>query len=368
VVNPTHAAIPGAHSSAAPEPSDGSTILQVVSFTLPSTQLGFTPLSLFVMHAAHEQATGLDIYSQVGNEAAAANYQDRFQQTRPLIERWLGAHPKRPVVLVDLPNRDDLPMEERTLLFLPLKTGAPSDSVDPAMAHMLGHAYFSSPRPWLNEGVPQFMTLLWIEQDAGRATAIGQMESRRAALALAETSDPGMSPGQSLIKAWSDIYYRDKAANVLWMLRDMVGDDALAKALQAYNPANDHEPSYLESLLQKISGKDLEWFFDDWVYRDRGLPDLQIVSAYSRPILSRNIGTNYLVSVQVKNDSFCTAQVPVTVESASSTQTKELLIPSHSSAVLRVLADSKPGHALVNDGSVPEAQSSQHKRTILAAP
>ena len=169
------------------------------------------------------------------------------------------------------------------------------------MAHMLGHAYFQSSRIWLDEGVAQFMTLLWIEQRAGFATAMAQMDSRRAALAIAETPDRGVDPGQSLIEAWSDIYYRDKAADVIWMLRNIVGDEPLAKALQAYNPADDHEPSYLQSLLQKVSSKDLEWFFDDWVYRDRGLPDLHIVSAYSRPILNKNgTGKIYLVSVEVK--------------------------------------------------------------------
>lgn len=359
----------GTSSSAAPETMAGNTILQVASFTLPSSRLGFSPLSLFVMSAAHEHIPGLDIYSRIGKEATAATYQSLFQQTRPLVERWLGPRPKRPVVLVDLPENYDLPLEERNLLFLPLQTDAPSDSVGPVMAHMLGHAYFSSPRPWLNEGVPQFMTLLWIEQHAGRATAIAQMESRRGALALAETSDPGVTPGQSLIEAWSDVYYRDKAANVLWMLRDIVGDETLARALQAYDPAKDHEPSYLQSLLQEISGKDLEWFFDDWVYRDRGLPDLQIASAYSRPILNRNsAGTNYLVSVEVKNNSFCAAEVPVTVESASSSQTKELLVPAHSNAVLRVLADSIPKRVIVNDGSVPEVESSRHEQAIVAAP
>jgi len=363
------AATQGTSSSAAPETMAGNTILQVASFTLPSAQLGFSPLSLFVMYAADEPISGLDVYSRVGNEAAAATYQNLFQQMRPLIERWLGPRPKRPVVLIDLPNRNDLPFEERNLLFLPLQPDARSDNVDPVMVHMLGHAYFVSRRPWLNEGVAQFMTLLWIEQHAGRATAISQMESRRDALTLAETSDPGVTPGQSLIEAWSDIYYRDKAANVLWMLRDIVGDETLARALQAYNPVNDHEPSYLQSLLQKVSGDDLEWFFDDWVYRDRGLPDLYIASAYSRPILNRNSsGTNYLVSVQVQNHGFCAAQVPVTVESVSSSQTKELLIPAHSSAVLRVLTDGRPRQVLVNDGSVPEAQSSRHERAILAAP
>ncbi|MDR5726334.1 MAG: M1 family aminopeptidase [Terriglobia bacterium] len=355
-------------SAAPPETMAGNSVLQVASFTLPSTRLGFSPLSLFVIHAGHRDIPGLDIYSRVGNEAAAATYQNVFQQTRPLVEQWLGPRPRRPVVLVDLPDADDLPFEERNILFLPLKTGAANDSVGPVMAHMLGHSYFQSSRVWLNEGVAQFMTLLWIEQRAGFATTMAQMDSRRAALAIAETSDPGVDPGQSLIEPWSDIYYRDKAANVIWMLRNIVGDEALAKVLQAYVPANDHEPSYFQELLQKVSRKDLEWFFDDWVYRDRGLPDLHVVSAYSRPILSRN-GTskNYLVSVDVQNNSFCSAQVPITVESASSTQTRELLVPSHSSASMRVLIDGKPSQAVVNDGSVPEVQTSSHEQAVLPA-
>ena len=355
-------------SAAPPENLAGNTVLQVASFNLPSTRLGFSPLSFFVMHAGRENVSGVDIYSRVGNEAAAATYQKIFQQTRPLVEQWLGSRPRRPVVLVDLPDAADLPFEERNILFLPLTTAAASDSVGPVMAHMLGHSYFQSSRVWLNEGVAQFMTLLWIEQRAGFATTMAQMDSRRAALAIAETSDPGVDPGQSLIKAWGDIYYRDKAADVLWMLRNIVGDEALAKALQAYVPANDHEPSYLQELLQKVSSKNLEWFFDDWVYRDRGLPDLHVVSAYSRSILNRNgTGKNYLVSVDVQNDSFCSAEVPVTVESASSTQTRELLVPSHSSASMRVLIDGKPSQAIVNDGSVPEVLTSHHEQTVLPA-
>jgi len=346
----------------------GNTILQVVSFTLPPTRLGFSPLSFFVMSAALEGVPGLDIYSRADNKAAASTYQTVFTQTRPMIEPWLGAHPKRSVVLVDLPDADDLPFEESNILFLPLKTNATDDTVGPVMAHMLGHAYFDSPRVWMNEGVAQFMTLLWIEQRAGVSTALGQMDSHRSALAIAETSDPGVNPGQSLIEAWSDIYYRDKATDVLWMMRNIVGDEALGKALQAYVPEEDHEPSYFQTLLQKASNKNLEWFFDDWVYRDTGLPDLHILSAYWRPILNKNSsGKNYLVSVDVQNDSFCAAEVPVTVSSAFSSQTRELLIPAHTRSALRMLLDSKPAQVVVNDGSVPEVESSHHEQTVVPA-
>jgi hypothetical protein len=352
----------------APTATAGNTILQVVSFTLPPTRLGFAPLSFFVMSAAEESMPGLEIYSRGENKAAASKYQTIFTQTRPMVEQWLGAHPKRPVVLVDLPDGNDLPFEERNILFLPLTTNASDDTVGPVMAHMLGHAYFVSHRVWLNEGVAQFMTLLWIEQRAGVSTAIGQMDSHRAALAIAETIDPGVNSGQSLIKAWSDIYYRDKATDVLWMLRNVVGDEALGKALQAYVAADDHEPSYFQTLLQKASNKDLEWFFDNWVYRDTGLPDLHIVSAYWRPILNKNSsGKNYLVSVDVQNDSFCAAEVPVTVSSAFSSQTQELLIPAHTHSALRMLLDSKPAQVVVNDGSVPEVESSHHEQAVAPA-
>ncbi len=355
-------------NSAAPTTMAGNTILQVVSFTLPPMRLGFAPLSFFVMSAAQESVPGLDIYSGADNTAATSAYQTVFTQTRPMIEQWLGAHPKRPVVLVDLPEADDLPFEESNILFLPFRANVTDDSLGPVMAHMLGHAYFVSPQVWLNEGVAQFMTLLWIEQRAGVSTAMGQMDSHRAALAIAETTDPGVNPGQSLIEAWNDIYYRDKATDVLWMLRNVVGDEALGKALQAYAPAEEHEPSYFQTLLQKASNKDLEWFFDDWVYRDRGLPDLHIASAYWRPILNKNSsGKNYLVSVDVQNDSFCAAEVPVTVSSAFSSQARELLIPAHARAALRMLLDSKPEQVVVNDGSVPEIQSSHHQQAVVPA-
>jgi Peptidase family M1 domain len=343
-------------------------ILQVVSFTLPSSRLGFAPLSFFVTSAEKVNVPGLDIYPRADNKSASSTYQGVFTQTRPMVEQWLGTPSKRPVVLVDLPQGDDVPFEERNILFLPLKADATGDTAGPVLAHMLGHAYFVSGRIWLNEGVAQFMTMLWIEQRAGITTAIEQMDSHRAALAIAETSDPGVNPGQSLIAAWSDIFYRDKATYVLWMLRNIVGDESLGKALQAYVTADDKEPSYFQNLLRKTSSNDLEWFFDDWVYRDRGLPDLQIASAYSRPILNKNSnGKNYLVSVDVLNDSFCAAEVPVTVASAFSTQTRELTIPAHTRAALRILLDSKPAQVVVNDGSVPEVATSHHEQAVISA-
>lgn len=366
VVTPDN--IPSSGANVSSSDPTGTGVLRVASFTLPPTRLGFSPLSLFFTDAERAQFPGLEIYTPDAGDAATEVYKTIVGADRPLIQQWLGTHPKRSVTLVDLPDAHELPFEERNLLFLPMSANATSDTAGPVMAHMLSHSEFVSPRPWLNEGVAQFMTLLWIDERAGRATAMEQMDSRRAALALAETSDPGVDPGQSLIDAWSDIFYRDKAADVLWMLRDIAGDAPLASALQAYDASKDREPSYFQTLLQKASGKDLEWFFDDWVYRDRGLPDLHIVSAYRRKLLTKNnVAGNYLVSVEVRNDSFCSAEVPVTVQSPVTKQTKRLLVPAHGSATVRMLMESKPTQVTVNDGSVPEVETSNHVLPILDA-
>jgi len=67
---------------------------------------------------------------------------------------------------------------------------------------------------------------------------------------------------------------------VWWMLRDMVGDDALKQAIAKYRADEDKDPKYVEQLVEAAAKRDLSWFFDDWVYHDRGLPNLRVQSAH----------------------------------------------------------------------------------------
>jgi hypothetical protein len=173
--------------------------------------------------------------------------------------------------------------------------------------------------------------------------------------------------GQSLIAARSEVYYRTKAAAVLWMLRTIAGEPALKKALQTYrrDGAADANPEQFEKVLEQASGKDLRWFFDDWVYRDRGLPDLSI-----RHVSSRNVpdapakAGGWLIAVDVRNDGEAVAEVPVTIRSGTLTATERLRIPAHSDAATRILFQGTPNEVMVNDGSVPELQSSQHVEKV----
>ena len=69
---------------------------------------------------------------------------------------------------------------------------------------------------------------------------------------------------------------------------DQDGAVVYRQALQLYRRSKtaDATAEGFEKLLEQTSGKpagDLRWFFDDWVYRDRGLPDLSIAYVAPRP-------------------------------------------------------------------------------------
>ncbi len=64
----------------------------------------------------------------------------------------------------------------------------------------------------------------------------------------------------------------------------MLGDLPLQLALARYRAEDDHDSGYMQRVLEAElpKGTSLENFFDDWVYRDKGLPQLKVDSAYVR--------------------------------------------------------------------------------------
>jgi aminopeptidase N len=103
-------------------------------------------------------------------------------------------------------------------------------------------------------------------------------------------------------------------------------------------------------LIQSQTQRDLEWFFNDWVYRDRGLPDLKVESAFSRKTMS-----GYLLTITVENRGGAGAEVPLTVKFAGGEIGRRLEVRAKSKGVIRVETSAAPVEIVVNDGSVPES-------------
>jgi hypothetical protein len=360
-----NAAVIDGHFIAIPAPTVTPTASfpGIINFSLPDTRLGFGTLSLFLATRITHEANSMRILAADYNEPNVQGYLTAATMVQPLIEQWLGAKPKEPLTIFDLPDKHDAGFEQGAVAATSLQALEPQELAN-ALCHSLTHAYFQSPREWLNEGVANFIGTLWIEQTKGRTAAIEHLEASRGALALGEPSSPGESPGQPLIEAADAVYYRNKSTYVLWMLRDIAGDKALSAALRAYDPKQDTAPEYFEHLLEQASGKDLKWFFNDWVYQDKGLPDLSVTAV--TPSTSAQAG-QYLVAIDIANDGYAAAEVPVTVRSQTNAQIARVLVPARSRVTHRMLTPGLPTEVVVNDGIVPEIQASVHRRDINIA-
>jgi hypothetical protein len=333
----------------------------------PNRPLGFRSASLFLTSGAATTTDGnliaavTDHYDTVPSYAAAA------VKVQPLLKEWLGPAPLTTLNIID---HNGQPFEDDALLVAPMHA-VDADALAPSLIHSLTHAWFHSSHVWLDEGVPQFMSLLWIEHSQGREAALQQLQQQVNTLALAE---PALSQnadltleGQSLIHASDEIYYRTKAAAVLWMLQSIVGNDVLKQALQNYRQSGrDEDSKEFQRVLEQSSHKDLNWFFNDWVYRDHGLPDLTIASVTPRRLPAQGLkAASWLIAIEVRNNGDAAAEVPVTVRSGTLTTTERLRIMGRSSASTRIVFESTPEEVIVNDGSVPEMGASTHTKQLV---
>lgn len=327
----------------------------VVTVSLPTQTIGFQELSLVLARRQLSRQDHADVFALPNHSANVAGWLKAVAAVTPLVQSWLGPKPTVPLTIIDLPESDDAPAQVGTALLAPLTKASPS-ALDAPIIHALAHAYFTSPRGWLQEGVPSFMVTLWLESTRGRKIALEYLESQRGALAIAEPASPGDSTGEPLISAWDPVYTRTKASYVFWMLRQLAGDQALQTALQQYVPAKDTNPQYFEDLLERASGKSLHWFFQNWIYQDPGLPDLSVTNVYPNKV---GLGQT-LVAVNIVNHGFAAAEVPVTLVSTTTKVSNYVRVPADSSITHRMEITGTPLEVKVNDGTVPEVGDSIH--------
>jgi hypothetical protein len=298
-----------------------------------------------------------------GNEGAASDYAIAAEKVAPWLEEWFGK-PVTKIEVVEIPDRDAAPFDAGTMLFTPLNTGN-KRAVEAAMAHQLTHASVQSRRPWISEGLAQFAQALIRERQDGRRAALDFMREQLPALIAAEKQNtdgakPSGDATQSLVNTSDEIYYRVKAMYVWWMLRDMVGDVPLQVALKGYRAEQDKDASYVQRLLSAQSKRDLEWFFDDWVYRDRGLPVFQVVSAPARETLNNS----HVVAVTIEDAGGAGGEVPVTVTADTGARTERVVVRGRQRETTRISVPGKPVEVLVNDGSVPVAEEGKARLEI----
>ena len=327
------------------------------------TECSFTPLDttvpLFVI-GRYEilEGTAANVSYLTGHKTAASEFARAAEKALPFVTEWVGESHEKAEVL-ELPDAAGAPYEAGSMLLTPLNHVGPA-AMEMTAVHQLTHAAFYSERPWIREGLPHFMQALYHEHQDGRQAALDFMESHRTALVDTEKSLAGEKGGreseQPLAKTELEDLYRSKAMYVWWMLRDMVGETELKSALANYQPDQDREPAYFERLLEAEANIGLRWFFDDWIYHDKGLPDFRVASIFPQQTPTGS----YLVTVTIENLGGAGAEVPVTVRAQGGNTTQRLQVPGRAKNSIRFNLPSAPLEVVVNDGSVPESDISNN--------
>jgi hypothetical protein len=325
-------------------------------------ECSFTPLGLRVPTFALGEYAILDQQAITvnylnGHKSAADNYALAAELAVPFVTEWFGT-PKEKIQVVEVADAEASPFESGTLLLTPLSS---SDSrlYRLSAIHQLTHAAFPSSRPWIYEGLAHFAQALDREQQSGRQAGLDFMGAHRTAIADAEktlAANRKDDTNDALINTSNEEFYRSKAMFVWWMLRDMIGEEAFKKALAAYHPEQDKDPAYMQHLLEAQSKRDLQWFFDGWVYHDRGLPDFRVQSAFTRP----TTGGGYVLTVTLENLGDAGAEAPITVRIEGGEISRRVEVHPKAKVLVRIDCASTPQEVVVNDGSVPESDTSNN--------
>lgn len=292
-----------------------------------------------------------------GKETVAEQYAGVLGTADPLPIP--GANPGLQLHVCELPFSDASPFVSSGLLLMPFRPLNQEQRL--TLVYALGRHELSSPRAWITDGLAHLVQVLDLEEQQGRKVALDYLDAHSSLLVRSdEHAFPATAPSKkaqsstseaSLINTTDEVSLQSKAMCVWWMLRDMIGDAALKKALAAYKPEQDNDPSYMPHLIAAQTQRDLQWFFNDWVYHDRGLPDFKVELAFS----SKTPIKSFIVAVTVDNLGTAGAEVPVKVKFGGGEVTKRLEVRAKQKATIRIETPAAAQEVVVNDGSVPES-------------
>ncbi len=173
--------------------------------------------------------------------------------------------------------------------------------MDGLVAHELGHQWFGDlvtcrdwSQGWLNEGFATYMETVWKEVSEGAdETAYYRMGEQSAYL-----DEDGRSYRRPIVcRTWHDpieVFDRhlyQKGACVLHMLHEELGGDLFWQSVAHYLKKHQWQSVVTDDLrkaIEEVTGRNLEWFFDQWVHHG-GHPVLDVSWSESKGACTINV-------------------------------------------------------------------------------
>ncbi len=195
---------------------------------------------------------------------------------------------------------------------------------DGLVAHELAHQWFGDlltckdwSHLWLNEGFASYFAPLFSERDRGEDAFRVEMRDELQGYLAGDRQyrRPIVESRYESSDDMFDMMTYNKGACVLHMLRGLVGDEAWWKGIRRY--VAEHQLQVVETddfrkAMEAASGKDLRWFFDQWVYR-AGHPELKVRWRYETEDHTVRIRIEQTQKVDEQTPLF---RLPTTIEIA----------------------------------------------------
>jgi aminopeptidase N len=176
--------------------------------------------------------------------------------------------------------------------------GEPESSGRGLDAHELAHQWFGDltttatwAHAWLNEGLTTYMESVHEEKsrgwDAAQLNWIGQQkQAMDADLNQERPLVYGNDQGRDPIQLFFSGHIYPKGAQLAHQLRRLLGDSVFWAGMHRFLTDNAYKPVETADYaiaMEKVSHKDLDWFFDQWAY-GIGYPKVQVTRAWSAPV------------------------------------------------------------------------------------
>ena len=234
------------------------------------------------------------------------------------------------------------------------------------IAHEIFHHWFGNlvtTESWsnlaLNESFANYSQYLWREYKYGKTDADAH---------LFENIKPYLSDPSNHEKKLVRYYYNDKedmfdlvsynkGGAILHMLRKYLGDNAFFSGLKKYLNTYQYksaEVSQLRLALEEVSGKDLQWFFNQWFFGS-GHPNIQV--SYDYNSLEKTVTVNF---VQTQNNVF---KFPMAIDIfENGTKTRHhVFVDGRDSSFKFIFKSKSPNLIQVNADGVLLAEFSENK-------
>jgi aminopeptidase N len=191
---------------------------------------------------------------------------------------------------------------------------------DDLISHELAHMWFGDlmtcrdwSHGWLNESFATYLEMLWDEERHGRDEYL-QGVAVNAELYLGERYRRPIVT--NIYNEPIDIFDRhlyEKGSVVLHTLRGVLGDDQFFRSIRRYCADNQERSVITQDLATAIeaeTGRNMDWFFDQWVYRP-GHPAFEVTWSWDD---AASLATVTAKQTQKTDDGTPIFRVPLTID------------------------------------------------------